>query len=149
MPNHSFDHLIAPAVGAVLETMFFSAPLGPSDPAAGASTLEARVTFSGEVSGVLGVRISADSARNLAASFLGEFEDSLTDAQIAQVVCELANMLCGWIVSEPEFQGSFEIGIPELVSPGSEQLLRIPAVERSFAVESGTLTVLLYTSACV
>jgi CheY-specific phosphatase CheX len=146
MHKHEFDRLLAPAVAAVLETMFFSEPFGPPDADTGAAWLEARVSFSGEISGVLGVRISVRSARSLAASFLGEFEESLSETQIAQVVCELTNMLCGWLVSKAECQGCFDLGSPELCSADSRQPTETPTSEQSFAIENGILTVSLYAS---
>jgi CheY-specific phosphatase CheX len=146
MHSHHFDHLLEPAVTAVLETMFFSEPLGSSEPDSSAGKLEVRVPFSGEVSGVLEIRISKASARSLAASFLGESEESLTQSQTAQVVCELANMLCGWIVSKPGSQGSFDLGSPELLSPENDRPIGVPASQQSFGVENGTLTLSLYSS---
>jgi CheY-specific phosphatase CheX len=146
MHNQDYESLLAPAVDAVLETMFFSQSLGPSDPDPGAANLKVRVPFSGEFSGILEVRISHASAPSLAASFLGESEESLTESQTAQVICELANMLCGWIVSKPGPQGCFDLGSPELLSTGCEQPVGIPACQQSFAVENGTLTVSLYSS---
>jgi CheY-specific phosphatase CheX len=146
MHSHDFDRLLEPAVTAVLETMFFSEPLGPSDPNTSAPNLEVRMTFSGEVSGVLEVRISEASASSLAASFLGELEESLTESQIVQVVCELTNMLCGWIVSQPGSQGCFDLGSPELLSSHSDQPIETAACQQSFATENGTLTISLYSS---
>jgi CheY-specific phosphatase CheX len=146
MHSHEFDCCLAPAVAAVLEAMFFSESLGPSDCDTSAENLEVRVSFSGEVSGTLELRLSTLSARSLAGSFLGQSEESLTESQIAQVVCELANMLCGSIVSMPGSQGCFDLGSPELLSAGSEPPLGIPACQQSFAVENGTLTVSLYSS---
>ena len=144
MRNCDFERYILPAVTAVLETMFFSEPLGPSERDTGAANLEAHVSFSGEISGILGVRISQPSARSLAASFLGEFEETLTETQIAEVVCEFTNMLCGWIVSKPESRACFDLGSPELLSACCEQTLALPAAQESFAIENGTLTVSLY-----
>lgn len=145
MPSHDFDRLLAPAVSAVLETMFFAEPSDLPAPDPDAANLEARVAFSGEISGVLGVRISQAGARTLAASFLGDCEECLTDTQIEQVVCELANMLCGWIISKPEFRGCFDLGPPELVSVAGEHL-GMPDFQQGFTVENGTLVVSLYSS---
>src|SRR6202051_1355377 len=92
MSERNYDELISGAVDTVLETMFFSTPLDQAEPETGAAVLEARVAFHGRPSGALGVRLSAGSARILAAGFLGEDEETLTDAQPGEVVCELANM---------------------------------------------------------
>jgi CheY-specific phosphatase CheX len=144
MHDQFFDQLLEPAVSAVLETMFFSAPIGPGLPDVGIPCVEARVYFSGELSGIFRMRVSEASARSLAASFLGEFEENLSVSQIAEVVCELTNMLCGWIVSKAKSQGCFDLRPPELVTSQCEQLPGMPVCEKSFAVENGVLAVSLY-----
>lgn len=135
-----FEIHFASAVASVLESMFFSEAMGTCEATHETSDLQARVAFSGEVSGVLGVRLSEPSARSLAASFLGEAEDSLDETQIAQVVCELTNMLCGWIVSKAESQGVWELGSPKLVSAHCEEP---ESIQQSFGVEHGILTLSL------
>ena len=146
MPDHDFDPLLARAVNTVLETMFFTAPFCPAEEDAQTETvLHARVAFEGDPSGTLRVRISEASARSLAAAFLGEEEESLSQPQIGQVVCELANMLCGFLVSQLEAEKHFDLRSPELLSNGSENRSGIsPASQQSFAIESGLLTVALY-----
>ena len=139
--------LLAPAVADVLEMMFFSEVLGPGEPDSNAIELEAHVAFAGETSGKVGIRISEPSARCLAASFLGESEDALTGAQIAQVVCELTNMLCGCIVSRMASRGSFNLDSPEFIRPHNENSTQISATQQSFEIEHGTLTVSLSLSA--
>ena len=134
---------IAPAVASVLESMFFSEAEESCEPSRGMDDLRARVSFSGEVCGVLGIRISERSARSLAASFLGEAEELLSDAQIAQVICELANILCGWIVSKEDWRGVWELGSPELLSADEAEL---EGVEESFSLDGGGLTVSLSLS---
>ena len=137
---------IAPAVASVLESMFFSEAEGTCEPSRGIDDVRARVPFSGEVCGVLGVRISESSARGLAASFLGEAEELLSEAQIAQVICELANILCGWIVSKEDWGGVWELGSPELLSAEEGEL---EGVQESFALEGGNLTISLSLSVLV
>lgn len=144
MCEQNFDQLLSGVVEAVLETMFFCTPLGPAEPETGAAVLEARLAFHGHPSGTLGLRISAPSARILAASFLGEEEEMLTDTQPGQVVCELANMFCGALVSKLESDESFDLTSPELV-PARSDVPESPAVARhSFELENGILTVTLH-----
>src|SRR5271165_5274170 len=126
MSEQNYDQLLAGAVDDVLETMFFSAPFGPAEPETGTEVLAARVAFHGRPSGALGVRLSAASARILAAGFLGEDEETLADAQPGEVVCELANMLCGSLVSKIESEESFDLASPELVPIGSDVLESLP-----------------------
>ncbi len=145
MSEQEFDRLISEAVDTVLETMFFSAPLGPAQPETGAEVFEARLGFRGRPSGTLSVRLSRASARLLAAGFLGEDEDRLTDAQPGQAVCELANMVCGWLVSKLEREQSFELASPALVPAGGEDSVsNSPAARQSFELEDGILTVTLH-----
>jgi CheY-specific phosphatase CheX len=147
MSEQNFDQLISEAVDGVLETMFFSAPLGPAEPETGAGVLEARLGFCGRPSGTLSVRLSEASARLLAAGFLGEDEGRLTDAQPGQAVCELANMLCGSLVSKLESEENFDLASPAMVPAGSEDDARLeapPAARQSFELEKGILTVTLH-----
>jgi CheY-specific phosphatase CheX len=150
MIEQNFDHLISEAVGTVLETMFFTAPLGPAEAVSDGPVLEARVSFQGIYCGTLSVRLSEAGARILAAGFLGEDEDLLTDSESSQAVCELANMLCGMLVSTLATQGSFDLAAPELITAadqsdsGDEYYL---AAQQSCALEKGALTVTLHLGA--
>src|SRR5450432_3424507 len=114
MPEWNIEHLLNEGVAEVLETMFFAVPLGPAEPEAGAAVLEARVVFQGHPSGALSVCLSAASARSLAAGFLGEDEETLTDSQPGELVCEFANILCGSLVSKLEDEEQFDLSSPEL-----------------------------------
>ena len=146
MLESELDCLLAPAVSDVLETMFFSEAFGSCEPDPALASMEAQVAFLGDTSGSVCVRISEASARSLAASFLGESEDSLSDAEIEQVVCELTNMLCGCIVSKITSQGCFALDPPQLHPWRSDQPIDLQAIQQSFAIERGTLTVSLRMS---
>jgi chemotaxis phosphatase CheX-like protein len=148
MPEQDFGQLISESVDGVLETMFFSAPLGPAEPEPGDAVLEARLAFQGHPSGNLDVRISERSARLLAAGFLGEDEETLTDSQPG----ELANMLCGSLVSRLETEESFELASPELVIASAAAVAAPedpPSACKSFELENGILTVTLRLEALV
>jgi CheY-specific phosphatase CheX len=147
MLEQNFDQLLSETVETVLETMFFATPMGPAEAETGAAVLEACVGFHGRPSGGLCVCLSAVSARILAAGFLGEDEESLTDSQPGEVVCELANMLCGSLVSKLESEESFDLTSPELAAAGSfagAGSEAVPAARQSFELENGILTVTLY-----
>jgi hypothetical protein len=146
MIERIYDRLISEAVDTVLETMFFTAPLGPTETVADGPVLEGRVSFGGIPSGVLSVRLSEASARTLTAGFLGKDEGLLTCSESNQVVCELANMLCGMLVSKLETKGTFDLAAPELIAAahqsnsGNEYCF---AAQQSYALEDGALTVAL------
>ena len=150
MSERNLDRLISDSVSAVLETMFFSSPLGPAEPETGPAVLEARLAFRGSPSGQLGLRISMPSARLLAAGFLGEDEDALTGAQPGQVVCEMANMMCGSLLSKLESSERFDLATPELLPAAGEadfDSLTVPLVCKTFQLENGILTIDLYLDA--
>lgn len=146
-PNHDFASLLTQAVCDVLETMFFTVPLGSAAPEPGETFLESRLAFYGHLCGALHVRVSETAARSLAAGFLGEDEEALSPAQAGQTVCELANMICGWLVSKLDSEERFDLDSPQLVSPVPDDLSSAPATSRqSFALENGNITVSLYLS---
>ncbi|MHB1673429.1 MAG: chemotaxis protein CheX [Acidobacteriaceae bacterium] len=150
MTKQNFDQLISGSVDAVLETMFFSALLGPAEAESGPAVLEARLAFHGRSSGTLAVRLSEPSARLLAAGFLGEDEETLTEAQLSQMVCELSNMVCGSLVSKLESEEHFDLDSPQFVAAGSTAAAvpdAPPAARQSFELENGILTVTLYLEA--
>ncbi len=103
--------LCAAAVPDVLETMFFvnavedSAP-PPPDP------LVVDVGFRGSRSGVFTIRLSAGVARDLASGFLGVAVEQVTTGQAIETACELANMLCGGVLSRSETECGFDLEAP-------------------------------------
>ena len=138
---------ISEAVNRVLETMFYSAPLGSAEPETGAAVLDARLAFHGCPSGTFLLSLSAPSARMLAADFLGEEPEALTDSAPGHAVCELANMICGTMLSQVASEGIFQLDTPELVRRGAENAHlpdTPPAAQHSFQLENGILTVTLY-----
>jgi hypothetical protein len=60
-------------------------------------------------------------ARVVGAGFLGREEAEVSDAQAGEVVCELANMICGSVLSRLESEATFQITHPELTpsEPGA------------------------------
>lgn len=150
MTEPDYNQLLSAAVDSVLERMFFSATWGPADPETGGAVLQSRLTFHGHPSGTFTLCLSEPSARLLAAGFLGEDEATLSDAQAGQVVCELANMLCGSLVSKLQSDESFDLASPELVPSGSGIVTghdAPPAARQSFELEGGILSVTVHLEA--
>jgi len=120
MPDHQWNEMLAEASSEVLETMFFTGVMGAAqpDPADTWPRLTARLSFDGQPSGVLTLRVSEPAARALAANFLASEGDELPSAtQLGGVACELANMVCGSLLSRLGSQNHFRLTSPELVSP--------------------------------
>lgn len=70
--------------------------------------------FDGDLQGRFILGLSKNLARSLAANFLGEEEDLVSLADLEEVSGELANMLCGSIVSRIG-GGKFALSHPEPV----------------------------------
>ena len=121
----------------VLETMFFS----EAEPVACGHTedcIAARVRFTGNASGELTVMLSPELARSLSAAFLAEEDDEVTAEQRGQVSCELANIICGAILSRLHPSSRVALGVPEAAAPDYGE-----ALHQCFATPEGVLAVTL------
>jgi hypothetical protein len=116
--NNEWDQMLAEATGEVLETMFFTGVYDPAQPGKAETEprVGARVRFQGTPCGVLTLSLSEIAARALAANFLAvEPDNPLPDAESGLVVCELANMICGSLLSRVRTPEHFRLSSPELV----------------------------------
>jgi CheY-specific phosphatase CheX len=139
--------ILSTATSDVLETMFFT-PVIAEAAAVGASPvalLAARLSFSGAKQGTLAIRISAQAAETMAASFLGEEEGQPPPDKIRDVICELANMICGSVLSRLDSEAHFDLGHPELVDP--LELQSVEGMSRAFDIGDGEVAVLLHVDA--
>ena len=121
METSEMEQAMADAAEAVLESMFFTSL---TEEGAGAPCgslhepcIAARLSFRGNPPGRFGVRTPPETGRRITASFLGLGEDEPTEAEIGEVICELANMLCGSVLSRLETYSRFELSGPELEPP--------------------------------
>lgn len=113
-------HALRDSVREVLEKMFFvqalegssAAELSASVPGA---EIAVRLAFEGRPPGSLTLRVNTVAAREIAAGFLGQDEESVSDRQMADVVCELANMICGSLLSRVEGATAFQLEAPRIV----------------------------------
>jgi len=101
----------------VMETMFFTTINGDASPEQTMGNARtAQLSFEGDPSGIFAVSISLNSARQIAANFLGvEDAETLDETQIDDVVCEMANMLCGSVLSGVRSGAHFDLAHPELI----------------------------------
>jgi len=133
---------LASAVADVLESMFFLEALGETaEPPPETTTVTARLSFDGDPPGCFHMRIASPAANTIAADFLGEDAGSLTPQQTTDVTLELANMICGAVLSRLESSATFRLGAPHIVEAPPAQLP--PEEETRYTVETGngTLTV--------
>ncbi len=122
----------------VLETMFFTFPeprgegddpeIQPSAP-----YMEGEIGFKGGSSGRLRLYLPLELARKMASNFMGSEEDSVTESQTKDTVCELCNMICGNLCSHWDRKSIWSLTIPkarpmswqEVIEEGKEPGLEI------------------------
>lgn len=142
--NLSEAALCQPAVEAaveVLDTMFFELPTQAPEPceAPCAGALCAMARFTGTADGTLAVSLDPPALSRLSASFLGTEEEEITESLGANVLCEMANMLCGATLSRMHPDSRIVIVSPRLI-PVSEVS---PSPWLRFPLECGNLAISL------
>ena len=134
---------LAAAVEEVLETMCFSAVFSSSETAFpeqnDGCVLMAQLRFEGSPSGEFQLAIPMPPARTIGSGFLGKEEAEISDEQTREVVCELANMFCGSVLSRLEAKTAFRLSHPDLVSVPCGTPFDPPGIARWFELEAGSL----------
>lgn len=120
MPDVAFAPALREALQEALERMFFVRDLGEAAPGGEAGPeVAVRVDFEGSPSGYLTLRAGLAPARSLAADFLGENEEAMSDAQTREVLAELANIVCGAVLTRTESATIFRLSSPRAI-PASD-----------------------------
>lgn len=140
MPEQDMHASIHDAVEQVLETMCFSAVLGSCETAQAQPFLDrsAVVDYSGASEGSVLIGCDEAGVRGLAANFLGSKEAS--EEQVSGFLEELANMVCGAVVSALDGKGTYNLGTPHAIPP--EALAGVGGVRCDFEIDGGILSVL-------
>jgi CheY-specific phosphatase CheX len=120
VPDPTLQQALQDSTEEVLEKMFFIRPLDGRGETVAETEVIAQLTFEGDPSGSLTLSVAAGAARSVAADFLGEDEPALSEQQIGDVVCELANMICGSVLSRVESTATFQLASPRIVSSANE-----------------------------
>jgi CheY-specific phosphatase CheX len=124
--------------GRVLETMCYAEPLPITGVEEGQAFLRAKLPFRGTYSGVFHLEITEDAGRSLATTFLGEDEE-VPAAQMASVICELTNMICGSMLSTLDAHADIELGAPEMVEDTGA--FAEATVRKAFEIDCGQMAV--------
>jgi hypothetical protein len=126
------------ALQDVLGTMFFSdaVPVSCQHDSAG-EWISARVRFSGVPAGELRLLLSPGLAPVLAAGFLGIDQEEVTPEAARQVSRELANMICGAILSRLH-PDSLALSAPESTAVDFRHR---SGIHQCFALPEGTLAI--------
>lgn len=130
MPEPAVLPALDTAIRDVLERMFFVEVVGDSVPPVSAAlpAIEACLPFEGDPPGYFTLAVTTAAARPIAADFLGVDETEVTDQQVEAVVSELANMVCGSLLSQVESTATFRLGAPRI----------LPAQDRPASLSGGT-----------
>jgi CheY-specific phosphatase CheX len=138
------------AVRDVLEKMFFAIPLEEPDEAGfPADGIAVELAFEGDPSGALLLSMSSPAARQIAADFLGIDESEVSAAQTTDVVCELANMICGSVLSRVESTARFRLASPRVLSPTQELSACVVGTPYCVHLTGGVLAVQLDTGIAI
>jgi len=133
----AIDNALAVSVREVLEKMFFLDLADPPDGTARPAGVVAEVKFEGNPPGVFRLDLDLAAARAAAADFLGQDPEELSAAATEEVVCELANMICGSVLSRVESSAVFRLATPRIASTG--ELAAPPEASFQAAVGEGLL----------
>jgi CheY-specific phosphatase CheX len=127
----------------VLAKMFFVETLGESSQpgAPCADVIGAKVAFEGEPAGALTIRLTTPAASQIAADFLGLDEEEVSPSRVAEVVCELANMICGSVLSRVESATTFRLATPRIVPLPECRSARGGAIRYAAELSNGELAV--------
>jgi CheY-specific phosphatase CheX len=116
--------VLSDAAQTVLETMFFTMAEGEAPPEhpVGAELMHTAITFSGEWRGTFDLQMPVACAQTIAESFVGaEPGEEMPEERVGEVICELANMVCGSTLSHLASDKIFDLSAPRL-RPGTEPI---------------------------
>lgn len=139
MPSTDLQQTFLDAASEVLETMFFTGVVDEESEETSSRIVSADLFFRGNPSGQFGVRVPYKTGQSIASSFLGFDENEVTEQQVADVVGELTNMLCGSVLSRLESGVRFELSHPEIDPANTDWKQRPGAQGHTFGLEEGTL----------
>ena len=153
MSESEMRQALRAAVDEVLEKMFFAETLGECHACdaqcAAGEKLGVSLTFAGKPSGFLLLHMSAMAARQIAADFLGADEPSVSAQQTSEVVCEMANMICGSVLSRVESATTFQLGAPHVVAASAEAMANSSGTRYCVQLTNGRLAVHLGTGSLI
>lgn len=129
----------------VLETMFYLFPEEEpcAEEAAPEPPVAAAFHFEGLPSGTVVIVISAASARAAAANFLAIEEQDVGSSQMSEIVCEMANMVGGCLLTCVENRTPLQPLPPRNIEPDAYAAFH-PVASHQYYLEHGVLTVSFY-----
>jgi CheY-specific phosphatase CheX len=137
--QQEFADVVVRVAAQVLETMFFEEAVPTACDHAWLSTaVSVHVSFEGSHQGEFLLSVSPDTARSIASGFLGLDPEEMTGTQPGDVILELANILCGALMSSLWPESALSLGSPELA--GAEHAF-LGAMHCCFRLPDGMVAV--------
>ena len=130
---------LSAALCEVLETMFFASIEERTAGGVGnrgGDRVGASVAFHGACEGSLAISLDRAAVEALAAGFFGEAADTQVGDQYESVMGELANMVCGAMLSKLDRKAIFCLEAPVALTAGGDPR---GWIEKDFALEEGLL----------
>jgi CheY-specific phosphatase CheX len=147
MPELAILPALHEAMKEVLERMCFIEVLDDSDPGAWDANpvIQAWLTFDGAPPGRFALRVTTAAAYSISADFLGMDEAEVPGQQVGAVICELANMICGSVLSQVESTATFRLGPPQIGPAECRASRHAHTTIHSVRIANGVLTASLTT----
>jgi CheY-specific phosphatase CheX len=151
--TNSIPNVLAHSAEEVLETMFFTQVVGRRPLHEEATQekpfLAVRLCFLGggdssaQPGGHLDIEVSREGAQWIASSFLAADDGSVPQHRVADVICELTNVVCGNVMSNIASESGFSMLSPEVIRGSTIEWPHAVRYEESFQLERGWLTLRL------
>ncbi len=153
----SIADVLAHSAEEVLETMFFTQVIGrrplldeatPEKPFIAVRLcflggLKTEGDSSAQPGGHLDIEVSREGAQWIASSFLAADDGSVPQHRVADVICELTNVVCGNVMSNIASESGFSMLSPEVIRGSTAEWPHAVRYEESFQLERGWLTLRL------
>ncbi|HWY49643.1 MAG TPA: chemotaxis protein CheX [Bryobacteraceae bacterium] len=135
-----FSSTLSRVSAEVLETMFFDEPVAARcEHSWISSAASVRLSFEGSHRGEFLLSVSPQVARSIAPAFLGIEADEVTGTQASQVLLELANILCGSVLSRLWPDSDLRLGAPEPIQAAGS--IQPATLHECFLLTDGMLSV--------
>ena len=144
MTDFDLTEAVRTASTEILEKMFFIEVDGETESipsAVGENQVGACLTFQGDPPGWLRLRVTQPAARSMAADFLGVEANEISASKVQEVVCELANMICGSVLSRVESTSDFRLASPQIWEETQTAAATVRAACHNIPLPGGTLQV--------
>lgn len=110
-----YGEILRSVCSEVLETMFFSEAIpGDCEHSWLSSAVSVRVSFIGTHFGQMWLSVSGEAAASIASAFLALDPQEIANLEQGQVILELANILCGAVLSRLWPESGLQLDAPQL-----------------------------------